>query len=230
MRYAELFEAPIGDIAKIDTDKPRGRSWGTFDDIDRRLINHPKMDAKLRTLFEKAPVKIDLVFIQNKPSEFSGLGDKIKSFLRKNGVTVDPNAITIVLTENDAGDGRIPMTPWIIGHRLCHAILDSFDEEKHALEQRAANIVKSYLGYDSLGGYHSKIWDELGTFGAARDGKVRGINEFVVESMVQYLSRGKITYNVVEPLNELRTRKLEADLATFYKGILQDNVGKVFTY
>lgn len=93
------------------------------------------------------------------------------------GMTIptDPDAITVVFTSNANDTNRISMSPWMIGHRLGHAILDS--EEK--LPEFMQNLI-----YE-LRRFVEKVPRDAFQFRSARTGQLQP-GEIFPELIAQY--------------------------------------------
>jgi hypothetical protein len=126
------------------------------------------------------------------------------------------DAITVIFT-NNKGDERAPMTPWIMAHRLAHALRRKggsanmqgiyMDAERHLISQ--VKEVMSYYGKksfvpdkdletnqrrDQLAMIY--LFNHIATFKSARDKKIRDWFEVLNELIAQYIiSGGNITFN-----------------------------------
>lgn len=124
-----LQEAPLGDYETV----------GNFDknssfrhETDRKLVTSPKMQDKLRQKFENTHYTYNMYFVNspaaNRHTEVGlvdmdwvreELGDDVAD-------RVEPHyqedyAVNVIFT-NNKGSERIAMTPWIIAHRIAHAM------------------------------------------------------------------------------------------------------------
>lgn len=107
------------------------------------------------------------------------------------------NEITFVLTHNDGGDVRHPLTPWIIMHRCAHALpVNSSEVSKITgtmFNRIRATMPDHYLGYevDAIRDFMRAIY----TFKSGREGKVEDDTEEAAELMTQFMVRGEIIFN-----------------------------------
>ena len=120
-----LIEAPLTDYQTMgDFDKP-----GPFRGVDKKLVPHPATKFKAIKFFENTPYDFRFFF-----SNISGTGkhsetgpmspEQIKTIFGSNAdqiINGHENAITVVFVGN-SGDAKKMMTPWIMAHRLGHAI------------------------------------------------------------------------------------------------------------
>lgn len=142
MRWKEITEAPITDFGAYgDLEKE-----GSFRPDDLRAIRNPKWLNNVYSAFAKTPYEFNLyvynaedgrcAFHQPDGSwsylnvrdlkdvrKWSGVYS-IQQMREMLGVT-PPNyeqRLNVLLVENE-GSGRVPLTPWIIAHRIGHAML-----------------------------------------------------------------------------------------------------------
>jgi hypothetical protein len=118
-------------------------------------------------------------------------------------------SITVVLTHN-YGDGKIPLTPWMIVHRLMHALnhqtnsewtrLDRGDSQQYMNKAvQAFRNAFSYLLPEELGGLNrasdvEKFARSVSNLKSARNGIERS-GEFILELCAQYFIKGDFYFN-----------------------------------
>ena len=124
-------------------------------------------------------------------------------------------SITILLVENEGAD-RFALTPWILSHRIGHAVLESkdrggsywlisenvnklFDIFNTVVNQTIRWMTQSTIHRDSFTdvtqiGRVNQFAKLVGTFRSARMGNLSNPGEFLVESFAQYLIQGKVTF------------------------------------
>jgi hypothetical protein len=107
-------------------------------------------------------------------------------------IQVDPNRINFVMVENE-GMERIPLTRWIILHRLKHAYafispVRGFD---HAVPFRASLLEQEFLTENNL----AQNGDGLSKLLVCRSGRyniVSGVDEFFPEVFASWLLKGTL--------------------------------------
>lgn len=126
------------------------------------------------------------------------------------------DAINVVYTNNVASD-YVPMTGWILAHRMCHAITcrPSYVNLDRAVHQSISEALSSYnleiksrdwSGFTVLdelprGGY--ELANALLTMKSARERRLRQALELLPELITQYLMKGEITFNTAPEILEI---------------------------
>lgn len=134
-------------------------------------------------------------------------------------------SITVVLTQNE-GDERIALTPWMVGHRLAHSLTEPttishswgtnnntarlissvqgmirnvatliFDSSKEKREELRAIGMSAAWRHDPKA--QLEMCGEIFKFKSAREHKIERPTEVVVDVLVQYMVRGRVTFNRV---------------------------------
>jgi hypothetical protein len=124
-----LAEVPLGAYQTIgDFSKPHAFQGKT----DPALVSSPKAIENVRKKFGKTPYVINM-FFDNKPGarRFTEHGKADLPWVEQNlgadvAKAVEPyinkeNNITIIYVSNVAAQ-KVPMTPWIMAHRMAHAL------------------------------------------------------------------------------------------------------------
>jgi hypothetical protein len=219
MRANEFFnEAPLTDYQTMGNfDKP-----GPFRGADKKLVPHPVNRLKAVKFFANTPYDIRLFF-----SNISGTG-RYSEYgpMKPNMVAIvfgdegeqivagHENAITVVYVGNK-GDAKKMLTPWMMAHRLGHAVQaghrtgGKIDKEgawpaaeKHFFE-RVNSMLKEYYNKSSeLGGTlkremspeYNALFNAIGTQNSSRSGQIRRPYEFLYEVFAQYLGTGQVTF------------------------------------
>lgn len=206
MKMSDLYEAPIQDLEVIGSNEA-----GTFDANDTKAIFNPKWIKNVKQLYKNTPYNIN-VYIYNSPDgvptnvhykspQFSD--DFVKNIT--GGSMTDPdNSINVMLLQNE-GDDKIPLTPWMIAHRMMHAMVAaeySWGYDSRLLTKKyytlVVRLMNIYLyGRDITTAAFSKEEVQQGvhnifTFGSARKHKVTRLGEGILDSLVQYLVKGKV--------------------------------------
>lgn len=222
MRYHELAEAPLNDLelhGDLDNE-------GSFRASDMRAIKSPVWQLKAKNAFAKTPFVFNVYLYngENGIVDFStedGYEHKLntrelKHLSDKVGHGLIPETliskligrpyngkgfITAILFDNE-GSNRLGLTPWILAHRISHAI----EEGDYAIE--FVKRVRSLMAELNDGADFSRsernsyiYWMPIvGTMRSARNGDLAtSPGEFAVELMTQYLIQGQITLNAPKP-------------------------------
>jgi len=217
MRIQDLFEAPLADYQPLgDFNSP-----GPFrNPIDKKLATHPVAISKVYKFFENTDYDFR-IFVCNisgtgKHAE-SGIAtpEKIKNIFGAEADKILANhddAITIIYVGNSGAD-RMPLSPWIMAHRLGHAIQatnrirGSAYAWKYAEEtffENVNKILREWYGldirsnkYDSnLNAIYCGLFNAIGTQRSSQTGQINRAYEFMYEIFAQYLQSGKITFKL----------------------------------
>jgi len=222
MRLQDLFEDPISDLDHLgDFTKP-----GPFrNQLDKKLATHPVSLEKIRNFFKNTDWDIRLYFCNisgtGKHAE-SGLASDLELEIIFGKAIADQlmadrdDQITMVFLGN-SGAERMPFTPWVIAHRMGHAIQAStrsasrsnaafYWQEAEQVFFRGVNEVLRDVYRKRIAGNmremkidlsleYSALFNAIGTQKSSRDHKINRPFEFVYESFAQYLHTGNITYN-----------------------------------
>lgn len=215
-----MFELNI--VGKFPTD-----DTGMFNSKDATVIKSPAWQERVRKLYADCPAPLNVTIVGVTIDEYyetiyghvphhrnrwevvgdsvSHLGhreERVKNLLRKLGVFPKEDVINVCLVNNEARP-YFPLTPWIFGHRVSHAICGfsgysnlvskSLREEINWFYCRALDILKT-RGDIEEGHYewerNCEVFKNIGTMKSARDGDIRVWGEFVVEGITQWLSSG----------------------------------------
>jgi len=221
MRLQDLFEDPISDLDHLgDFTKP-----GPFrNQLDKKLATHPVSLEKIRNFFKNTDWDIRLYFCNisgtGKHAE-SGLAsdlelEKIFGKAIADQLMADrDDQITMVFLGN-SGAERMPLTPWIIAHRMGHAINAStgsasrsnaaiyWQEAEWGFFRDVNEVLRDVYGiknvntrtliYERTPEYRA-LFNSIGTQKSSRDHKINRPFEFLYESFAQYLHTGNIVYN-----------------------------------
>jgi hypothetical protein len=219
---SSLSEAPLADYQPIgDFTKP-----GPFRGVDKKLVPHPTNQLKAGQFFEKTPYDFRLFFSNipgtGKYSE-TGVVDAatIQTMFKSDPDAANTilqgseDAITVVFVGN-AGDRKVMMTPWIMAHRIGHAIQATNrgggsayawkEAEKHFFRNVNALMREFYkhriqspeqqmdMNRNSQQAY-AALFNAIGTQRSSRTGQIRRPYEFMYELFAQYLGTGRIELN-----------------------------------
>lgn len=217
-----LQEAPLHDYQTIGN-FDKGSSFR--DARDRRIIQHPKAIERTRKKFGNTPYDFDFYFVNSakamKHSEVGmvkpewvkdNLGDEVYAAIEPN---LDQDHIQVIFT-NNTGAERVPLTAWMMAHRIGHALNSErngsnnaqyqYDQVEKHLIQQFRNMASAY-GIENAERLNSRGEDnrkkqlsmlyffyEVSTFKSARERNIRDWFEILNELIAQYLTTGKIKF------------------------------------
>jgi hypothetical protein len=179
------------------------------------LAQHPSAQAKIRRVLAKAPIVIHLLFVNHQQpyvnkivGRYFAKGDDLipaiglltaqqASAAFGFDIPARTDALTLVFG-HDAGDDRLPFTPWIIAHRMLHAIYETHDATAYPLLHAQFLGISRMLDYMPAGVADPKLTIDsllhaVGTFNSARQDRIGNAGEFVAEVFAQFLVTGRIT-------------------------------------
>jgi len=220
MTWDPVAEAPLADYQPIgDFDKP-----GPFRGADKKLIPHPVNQLKAQRFFEKTPYNFRLFFSNipgtGKYSEYGIMDpDTVKIIFGDAGeqiVAGHEDAITVVYVGN-LGDSKVMLTPWMMAHRLGHAIQVGARGQMRNQQQpwkagedhffgQVNSMLEEYYGKSGQPGGNLKaeltpeynaLFNAMGTQRSSRSGEIRRPYEFLYEIFAQYLGTGTVTFNAL---------------------------------
>lgn len=199
----DLFEAPIGHLDTVGEFSPRS----SFEPRDQRLIQNPEHLKKIEHAFRHTKEVIDVFFVP-----FRGKINDVLAHAERHGGVWDraavekrlvgrafpppstPEAITLILTNNE-GANRVALTPWIIAHRMGHAIAARENNDM-------GPMVNLWYAIDDVVGMIADAFDvrkldviyAIATMASARHQRLNGTMEIVFECFAQYLITGDIKF------------------------------------
>jgi hypothetical protein len=254
-------EAPLGDYQMIGDwgDKEKARSFAQK--ADRQIIQHPATVRRAEKMFGRTDHVLNLYFV-NQPGlrKYSETGVVEPEFIAqampkawpeieargRDGVDHE-NGINIIFVSN-TGFQRMDMTPWIMAHRIGHALAASergFNNKQGAwkdYEDDAAMFFSDILQgvydwdvpaqYIFMGGGPAvvKFLEGIGGMRSARKGKLGGrAYEFLYEMFAQYITQGALKFRPCPRRFGVRGgpyyRIQDQDTADMWNRSLNDEVG-----
>jgi hypothetical protein len=181
MRYHEITEAPIEDLTHVG-DWEKSSSFRHAQ--DRKLLTNPKAIQKITKQWEKTPVDFNVYLVNNADGTRHGeIGEVSQEWLEQNLPNTapyfkyNPNAVNI-LYMNNSGSARVPMTGWVLAHRLGHALnrydnkysswnggmrrqFQDFTDALAELYRTVATILNDGYGYKDRVPSHERDYDKL---------------------------------------------------------------------
>lgn len=224
-----ITEVPLGAYQTIgDFSKPHSFRGKT----DPVLITSPKAIENVRKKFGKTPYVINMFFV-NKPgvAKHTETGTVSLDEIRKrlgddvaNAVAPhyqEEDNVNIVFVSN-LGAQKVPMTPWIMAHRMAHALArgsrgnmghQNYMEVIRTINDFLSEVLPEvygvrYVNPERLGYTDTErqqqrnaqlmmihLFQEMCTFRSAREKKIRDYFEIYNELFAQYVIEGKIRFN-----------------------------------
>ncbi len=227
MRKEEfLNEMPIR-VHNINVTPPDDQI-SSFNNDDRALLNSEKALEKIKRIWNSSVAEVDLYTLDVKIDPEDALDIALSMHLKclsdeenerigqlggAKGIKFDPNAISIILSNNEGAD-RLPLTGWIIAHRLYHCFQSDRVSKFHTantikggpnLVMMLSKISEQYKGVmfdlenyciEGEGRPYLNMWARgclIGSSKACRDFKLNSGPELLPECFAQYMLRGRVT-------------------------------------
>lgn len=215
MKLSRIIEAPLGDFTKFgDFDSEKGKSFN--DKRDRKMLANSRLEDIARKKFGKTPYILNLYFVNRQGlRKFTETGSKDLNWVKENiGEDVaekikphyqEEDNINVVFVSNVADD-KHPMTPWIMAHRISHAIYA--DRNNPAVAQLDEALVQFFVQFLENYGislpYKKRMYQfsskeqeffkyviqSIGTFRSAKKGNIRNPYELLHELFAQWVISG----------------------------------------
>jgi len=211
-----INEAPLADYMPLgDFEKGKG---GFRHDVDKKLVTNPVAIGKVYKFFSRTPYDIRIFPVQIKgggrylETGEVNVDELVKIVGQGNAQRIlgghSPDTITIVFT-NNTGAERIPLTAWMMAHRIGHAIRRggasrAWDNAvKHfwnGIDEIMRDVYRLPIERSSLYTMSNPAWykaliDAIGTMRSARQKTIARPSEFVYEMFAQYLNTGEVKFN-----------------------------------
>lgn len=211
----KLVEMPIVGLHKIgDFSRPSSIRPSTqgFEDNDIKLLNNPKAIEKIQKLWLGSKVPLNLILINRERNTKSPDGFRYKL----SGKSSDnyfppeeepeivqaqelllPDAINFAILGN-WGPGKVPLSGWIIAHKLSHAILDSkFIDIKNEITIEPSNEYRPQKIKKFAQEIRDLFKNQTGIFctsKAGRTGKLSDHAEALHEIFAQFIFAGEVNF------------------------------------
>lgn len=218
----------------------------SFRPDDKKLLSHPKGLDKIHKVWRSSVVDVDLyTFDMNMPPDIaltvattnSRDPHAILAGL-ENTIKPNPETITVVFTQNE-GAKRMPLTGWIIAHRMFHAFQSSKDGPMHHANRLGIDRIcvalfdQMTIAFDALKDYSTDVKAlacAIGTTKACRDGNLSQFRELVPECFAQYMLRGRVRLNRINDDRDAISaiEEFEAFLNTAFGNMIEKARGGVF--
>jgi hypothetical protein len=178
---------------------------------DTQILTREKAINKIKRAYSKTAHLFNFSFLR-KPNAKNFLQHGIVNdyFVQRFlGIDYRPNedAINVIFT-NNIGQRKIPMTAWIMAHRLGHSLFKS--EEFREFRRYFANMMKIYASWFDVhvSAYNGFLYGSyidlrsleyaIGSMRSCRQRNLATDYEFCFELFAQYILTGKIVFNPIE--------------------------------
>lgn len=240
-----LKEMPVDRYAFIDQ-TPNDAS---FSPVDKKLTSDPIHIKKIKDFFGNTEQKFNLYFVNtNNPNirklidpKILGYGEvKPEQLSSEYGINIpqiDPSAITIIFVSN-YGENSVPLTPWIIAHRISHVIFRSQDVITNTIFFDIAENMKNifYWYYESIEKrnylfvstsdikFLQSVSPYIFSFKSAKTSNLTQPGEIIHELFAQYIRNGKIT--ILAP-DSIKFQNTEFHKIPYHKAEIDKEIEKL---
>lgn len=223
MDLRDLFESPIADFHHIG-DFTKNSS---FRAQDRKLVTAPKALTKIKAQWRfPEETEFNIIFVNSPDArKHMEIGIVTIDWLHENmprdfeqiEAALDHDAANIIFTNNNGAE-RVPMTGWVMAHRVGHALEATtrrgskdgagwyMTEAMKEFRVTVDDILSDWYGIRSKGRWLGNFppngpWlgflREVCTFKSARENNIRNPFEVPLECLAQYMFAGEIKFNPV---------------------------------
>lgn len=227
-KWFVMQEMPIAKFTKVGNwEDPNAPKHG-WDKPSIGILNSEKGVQKIKDAWSRSPVDFDLYFVkQAGGTKFQEVGEVAPEYIQQNlkiPYQANPSAINVFFTQN-RGDAKVPMTAWIIAHRLGHSVgrdrnkigygkspdYGSYPYLEKRIDLDFKDLLKKAFGAESPSSYSTdpqsvqmrinyekykkELMQLLGTFRSARMENIRNAGEFVHELVAQVITTGEVKFN-----------------------------------
>lgn len=192
--------------------EPNAPGYG-YNKQDVGILSNPRGVDKIKQAWSNTKQDYEVYFLRSREgSKHIEVGEVTPEWVKTNlqlDVPRHDEAITIIFT-NNRGDQKVPMTAWIIAHRMGHAIRrdDQFQQYfAKEIERDFRELAKEVFGMNmpkqDWGRYTTDdrqlkaLASAVGTMNSARNSNLRNFNEFTYELLAQYIITGRIKFNPI---------------------------------
>jgi hypothetical protein len=208
-----ITEAPLADYEPLGF--APGKTGGFRHRADQTLATSPVAMGKVQNFFARTPTNFRLF-----PVQFRGGGrhletgpvsaEQLEQILGVEnaqrvlaGHTAD--TITVVYT-NNTGVDRVPLTAWILAHRIGHSIRKRnpvWDQVVGQITRSFNEILQDYYGVNipnirlmsAAPEVYQAFFNAIGTMRSARQNAITRPYEFMYELLAQYINSGSVKFN-----------------------------------
>lgn len=200
-----LNEMPITNWQTIGNWGPKDKKYG-FGGKDIGILTNAKGVDKIHRSWSNTIYDFELYFVrQSGAKKYLQHGEASKEFVKSAfdlDINPKPDSISVIYT-NNIGDNKVPMTGWILAHRLAHSISNQFLFEqlfKLILRDIKEILLEVYgILIENMFSYRDKrllsFCKAIGTMKSARDMNIDSFYEFVFELISQWIITGHVKFN-----------------------------------
>lgn len=230
LEYIKLIETPMMNFQTLGDLHDEG---GSFSKEDLRAMRNQKWIEKVKRFFDKSEFNFNvyivnledgLLYVNGKKliardifsnaNKYAGWQSK-KNIETMIGVSLPDfsNAINVIIVENE-GNEKVNLTPWMLTHRMVHALVWSNDA-----------LLSIFEGF-----YHEcysskEILAKIGPFKSASN--LANTGEFLIDLFVSYIFRNKVVFKLTDQEDFNKTLKEYEDIfKKSFERILRNSVGK----
>ena len=197
------------------------RPGNRYSELDFKILTNAKAQHRLIDKYKNCGVDFKFHFCKSpKSSNHYFEGFKSPEWIKTHfGLDIQPDddKISVIIVGN-AGTPKYPLTPWIIAHRMSHAMFRNIGYQTH---QHSMNQMTNLLGQDTL--YSKWFGCAIGTTRSCRQRTLAITREIYHELFAQCLLTGRIRLKHIENrvLHRMRGRNKE------YKYFSNDAVNNI---
>lgn len=186
---------------------------------DVGILTNPAAVEKIHKKWSNTKENFDFYFVKQPGTRpFSEEGEVTPEWVKQNlklDIQPNPSNITVIFTSN-RGDEKVPMTAWIMAHRMGHAIRrgnNQWENFANEIERDFIRILREAYHFEHQGSYYGMdneqsrqkyrldqnallaLAQAVGTMRSARMGNLRNFYEIAYEFLAQRLLTGHIKFN-----------------------------------
>lgn len=198
------------------------RPGNRYSELDFKILTNAKAQHRLIDKYKNCGVDFNFHFYKGTKSGWNTSLEGFKNpewVKNRFGLDIQPDDDKIsVLVTNNIGSPKYPLTPWIIAHRMSHAIWRDIGFVTH---QHSMSQMGYYIGYGET--YKKWFGCAIGTTRSCRQRTLATTQELYHELFAQCLLTGRIRLKHIENrvLHRMRGRNKE------YKYFRNDAVNNI---
>lgn len=246
MKISDLSEAPIQDLKFIGDTDFEDRKFGHTSMPTKRdvaPITNPKGFEKIINAFKKTPFYFNFYIMKKDAYNAHKHLDQLDSI-----ITNKKNSITFIVTNNATSERKyVPLTSWILAHRLGHALQirdlpvhgKLFNKMNNKFQEQFMGIMDDPKEYKKLGtgaalAFFQDLEDKEFAFKmfTMRSARIKQLNnplDYFPELFAQYLMTGQVTFNKIgTPEQQKKIAYLERWCNKAFPHVLNNMVGGVY--
>lgn len=171
------------------------KAGNRYTEVDVKLLKNEKAQNRLASKFENCGHDIDFHFYKGPKSNWNNslVGPQSAEWVSERyGINIEPNddRLSVLITSN-IGSPKYPLTPWIIAHRISHAL---WQKVGHAYYWR----IMSRWDQVGINMYSKWFGCAIGTMRSCRNRTLARNGELFHELFAQLMLTGKVGLNRIE--------------------------------